>query len=120
MGLKKSQTNLGFLLYFIEFQKARIPFRFPSIPFLVSERSETYRVSDKMFRKPKRYSQILLRILNQILRTNGYSEIPLWFSRIRIGFPTVKKGILGNDPGIEFGIFKNPKVSGTSGTKRVF
>ena len=70
---KKFQTNLDFLEYLIEFPKARIPFRFPSIPFLVSESSEIYRVSDKCSRN--------------------------------------RKGILGNLPSVEFGTFKNPKVS---------
>ena len=88
MRLKKFQTNVDEFNTLSSFRKLGYPFGFLAIPLSVVESSETYRVSDKCFGNRK-----------GILRTNGYSEIPLWFSRIRIGFPTVKKRYSRKPPG---------------------
>ncbi len=89
--MKNWKIDLGFLLYLFEFPKARKPYRFSTIPFLVSGSSETFWVSDEIIRKPKRYSQIPSRVPNQPLRKNSLPKIPLWFPKILIGFSTAIK-----------------------------
>ena len=91
MRLKKFQTYLGFLEYFIEFQKARIPFRFPSIPFLVSESSETLSVSDKCFGNRKGILGYFLGYSIKFYERMGILKYFCGFREYEQGFRQLKK-----------------------------
>jgi hypothetical protein len=107
--LKDLKIDLGFPLYLFELPKARKPFRVSTIPFWVSESSETLLLSDEIFRKPKRYSQIPIRIPSQLLRKYRFPKIPLWFSRVLIRFPTVVKKYSRIPYGCRIRYFRKPK-----------